>query len=134
MHLRRGKLGLSAALIAGAMIFAPLTAAAQEGFDFGTEGEGSSGDGGFDFGNEGEGGGASERRRTVRRACSRFARRECIRAHLLRFCLRLDEITYKEYAHSRKACRASHLHSSPFAPDENAGERLFLHHSSLFDG
>jgi tetratricopeptide (TPR) repeat protein len=60
MHLRRGKLGLSAALIAGAMIFAPLTAAAQEGFDFGTEGEGSrSGDGGFDFGNEGEGGGAA---------------------------------------------------------------------------
>ena len=30
-----------------------------------------------------------------------------------RFCLRLDEITYKEYAHSHKAWRA--LHPQPFS-------------------
>lgn len=51
MHLMRGKLGLRAALIAGAMIFAPLAAEAQDGFDFGAEDNG----GGFDFGGD-EGG------------------------------------------------------------------------------
>lgn len=43
MHLNRGKLGLRAALM-GALLFAPLTAQAQDGFDFGAEE-----DSGFNF-------------------------------------------------------------------------------------
>lgn len=45
MHLKSGKFGLRAAMIASAMLFAPLSAQAQDGFDFGAEDEG----GGFDF-------------------------------------------------------------------------------------
>ncbi|MBO4350231.1 MAG: tetratricopeptide repeat protein [Proteobacteria bacterium] len=60
MHLKSGKLGLSAVLIAGAMMFAPLSAQAQDGgLDFGDEGStensGSAEEsgGGLDFGSEG---------------------------------------------------------------------------------
>lgn len=49
MHLMRGKLGLRAAIFAGAMLFAPIAAQAQDGFDFGAEEDSS---GGFDFGGD----------------------------------------------------------------------------------
>lgn len=52
MHLNRGKLGLRAAVMAVAMMFAPLAAEAQDGFDFGAEDSAS--DDGFNF-DEGSG-------------------------------------------------------------------------------
>ena len=54
MHLNKGLRGLRAAIAMGALLFAPLAAEAQDGFDFGGD---SSADGGFDFG--GDGGGSS---------------------------------------------------------------------------
>ena len=50
MHLNKRLRGLRAAIVAGALLFAPLAAEAQDGFDFGAEEEG----GGFDFGAEGD--------------------------------------------------------------------------------
>ena len=48
--LNIGKLGLKAALLASVLLFAPVAAQAQDGFDFGAEEEGGSD--GFDFGAE----------------------------------------------------------------------------------
>lgn len=52
MHLLKGKLGLRAAFVAGAMLLAPLAAEAQDGFDFGAD-DASTSDGGMDFGSDG---------------------------------------------------------------------------------
>jgi tetratricopeptide (TPR) repeat protein len=61
MHLKSGKLGLRAALLASIMMFAPLAAQAQDGFDFGSDDDSA---GGFDFGAE-EGGSSAPTERVV---------------------------------------------------------------------
>lgn len=71
MHLKRGKLGLRAALLASIMMFAPLSAEAQDGFDFGTEEDSA---GGFDFGAEDGGSSAPAERVVVDTSSPAYAR------------------------------------------------------------
>ena len=52
--LNIGKLGWKAALLASVMLFAPVAAQAQDGFDFGAEEGAEEGGDGFDFGAEEE--------------------------------------------------------------------------------